>query len=391
MPIDKYAFIERALAERKGSNQFRSLQSLVPDPSDPAVVYKDGRRMLNFFSNDYLGLSRHSKLRERAADYASSHGTGATGSRLVCGTLDIHARVEEKLARLYGREAAVLFNSGFQANSTLLGALAGRGTLMLTDKLSHNSLIQGALLSRATFRRYRHRDLTELERRLRAAAGCYERILIVTESIFSMDGDRSDVDRLVALAGEYNAFLIIDEAHAVGVWGEQGLGLTARQEGIDLVIGTFGKAYGSFGAFVLCAEPIKDYLINFCPGFIYTTALPPPLIGSIEAALELVPALDRERDYLHRLSERVRSRLRGMGFDTHSSTTQIIPILLGDENLTLNLSRWLEQNGILATAIRPPTVEPGRSRIRIALSSCHTPAYVDYFLRTLRGWNGANG
>ncbi|WP_198007252.1 aminotransferase class I/II-fold pyridoxal phosphate-dependent enzyme [Nitrococcus mobilis] len=389
--MDKYAFIERALAERKGSDQFRSLQTLVPDPSDPVIVYRNGRRMLSFCSNDYLGLSRHPKLRERAAAYTRSHGAGATGSRLVCGTFDIHARVEEKLARLYGREAAVLFNSGFQANSTLLAALAGRGALLLADKLSHNSLLQGALLSRATFRRYRHRDLTDLERRLRATVGCYERILIVTESIFSMDGDRSDMDRLVELAGEYNAFLIIDDAHAVGVWGEQGLGLTARQEGIDLVIGTFGKAYGSFGAFVLCAEPIKDYLINFCPGFIYTTALPPPVIGSIEAALELVPGLEQERAYLHRLSERVRSRLGGMGFDTQSSTTQIIPILLGDEGLTLSLSRWLEQHGILAAAIRPPTVEPGRSRIRITLSSGHTPDYIDYFLRILQGWNGAKG
>lgn len=386
--MDKYAFINRALARRAENDQFRSLQTLVPDPNDPVVAYKNGRRVLSFCSNDYLGLSRHPELRERAVHYVRSHGAGATGSRLVCGTFDIHMRVEARLADLYEREAALVFNSGFQANSTLIAALAGRGSLVLADKLSHNSLLQGALLSRAAFRRYRHRDLADLDRQLREAAGRYERILIVTESIFSMDGDRSDVDRLVALADEHDALLIVDDAHAVGVWGEQGLGLTAKQDGVDLVIGTFGKAYGSFGAFVLCAERIRDYLINFCPGFIYTTALPPPVIGTIEAGLELVPTLDRERDYLHRLADQMRASLHGMGFDTHTSTTQIIPILLGDERLTLNLSQWLEQNGILATAIRPPTVEAGKSRIRIVLSSCHTFEHVDYLLQVLRSWNG---
>ncbi|MDN5848251.1 MAG: 8-amino-7-oxononanoate synthase, partial [Nitrococcus sp.] len=342
--MDKYAFIDQALAGRKDNDQLRCLQPLVPDPIDPVIVYKNGTRLLTFCSNDYLGLSRHPALQESAVRYAGSHGAGATGSRLVCGTFDIHSRLETKLAHLYEREAALVFNSGFQANSTLIGALAGRGALVLADKLSHNSLLQGALLSRATFRRYRHRDLADLDRQLGDAGGRYERILIVTESIFSMDGDRSDVDALVALADEYQALLIVDDAHAVGVWGEQGLGLTARNAGIDLVIGTFGKAYGSFGAFVLCAKRIKDYLVNFCPGFIYTTALPPSVIGSIEAGLDLVPAMDQERGYLHGLCDHVRARLRAMGFDTHSSTSQIIPILLGDERLTVGLSQWLEQN-----------------------------------------------
>lgn len=386
--MDKYAFIDQALVGRKANDQLRSLRTLIPELHDPIVAYQNGQRILSFCSNDYLGLSRHPKLRERAADYARSHGAGATGSRLVCGSFDIHSRVETKLAHLYGYEAALVFNSGFQANSSLIATLAGRGSLVLADKLSHNSLLQGALLSRASFRRYRHRDMADLERQLRDAAGRYERILIVTESVFSMDGDRSEVDRLVALAKEHEALLIVDDAHAVGVWGERGLGLTANKPGIDLVIGTFGKAYGSFGAFVLCADRVKDYLINFCPGFIYTTALPPAIIGSIEAGLELVPALDQERGYLHRLCEQVRVRLGELGFDTHTSTTQIIPIVLGDERRALSLSQWLEQNGILATAIRPPTVEAGKSRIRIALSSCHTSEHIDYFFQVLQRWRG---
>ena len=385
----KYGFIERALAARNENEQLRALQPLIPDSRDPVIVYKAGRRMLSFCSNDYLGLSRHAKLREGAARRAYSHGAGATGSRLVCGTYDIHTRVEEMLARLYGRESALLFNSGFQANCTLLAALAGRDSLVLADKLSHNSLIQGAMLSRATFRRYRHRDLAALESRLKEARGRFDRILIVTESVFSMDGDRADVHGLVRLASEHDAFLIIDDAHAVGVWGEHGLGLTARKAGIDLVLGTFGKAYGSFGAFALCDRSVKDFLINFCPGLIYTTALPPPVIGAIETALELVPRLERERDYLHRLCEHLREKLKRMGFDTLSSSTQIIPIMLGDEKRTLSLSRWLEQNAILATAIRPPTVEAGKSRVRIALSSHHTSEHIDYLLQTLRGWLGA--
>lgn len=387
--MTKTAFVERALAGCREKERLRCLQPLTPDPDNPVIVYKKGKPLVSFCSNDYLGLSVHPKLKERAAYYARSHGAGATGSRLVSGTFDIHVHLEEKLASLYESEAALVFNSGFQANATLIAALADRSSLVLADKLCHNSLIQGALLSRSTFRRYRHRDSADLERLLQETSGRYERVLIVTESIFSMDGDCSELDRLITLAQRHDALLLVDDAHAVGVWGERGLGLTAKKSGIDLAVGTFGKAFGSFGAFVICNEKLKQYLVNFCPGFIYTTALPPPVIGSIEAGLELVPDLDREREHLHELADSVRARLHAMGFDTLASTTQIIPLLLGDERQTLGLSAWLERNGILATAIRPPTVGEHKSRIRIALSSHHGFEHIEHFLKVLQSWDGS--
>jgi len=344
--------------------------------------------MINFSSNDYLGLSAHPKLIERSQTYLQYYGTGSTASRLVCGTYDIHEQLEEKLASAYQREAALVFNTGFQANSTIVSALTNRKSVILSDKLSHNSLLQGAMLSRATFRRFRHSDMDHLEQQLqKAKSENFDRILIITETIFSMDGDRSDVDLLIELADKHNALLYVDDAHAVGVWGENGYGLTTGKTGIDLMIGTFGKAYGSFGAFVACSREMKDYLINFCPGFIYTTALPPAVIGSIEAAVELIPQLKDDRTYLHQQSRSLKKKLQNMGFNTDPSTTQIIPITIGEEEKTIQLSEWLEQNGILATAIRPPTVEKDKSRIRITLSSKHKPEHIEHFLNVLNQWN----
>lgn len=381
----KFDFIETALAKREQNQRLRELRPV--QPVDAVLVERQGQTLLNFSANDYLGLSKHPAVIAAAQNYAAQYGAGATASRLVVGTYEIHLALEEKLAQACGRETALLFNSGFQANLTILPALLDRQSLVLCDRLVHSSLLQGSLASGAQFERYKHNDLDDLATRLKAAAlKNYSRILLVTETVFSMDGDRSDVSALTKLAEQYNAILYLDDAHALGVLGLNGMGLAAGFAGVDLVIGTFGKAFGAFGAFVGCSQQLRDYLVNCCSGFIYTTALPPAVIGAIDAALTLMPTLEPERNLLMQQATQLRSQLQEMGYDTGASTTQIVPMILGAEAKTLSLSSWLEQQGILATAIRPPTVAPGTSRIRLALSSCHTEAHLDSLLKAVHSW-----
>lgn len=381
MSFDKWEFVDRALAERQQQQRNRSLQSI--EPIDAVHVLRQGQKLLNFSANDYLGLSKHPALIAAAQIYAQQYGAGATASRLVAGTYAIHEALEQQLAAAYGQEVALLFNSGFQANSTILAALLDRQSIVLCDRLVHSSLLQGVLTSRSRLIRYPHNDLAALEIQLQTAVGQHSRLVIVTETVFSMDGDRSDVDALIALADRYNAILYLDDAHAIGVLGKNGMGLAAHRAGVDVAIGTFGKAFGAFGAFVACSQKLRDYLINCCPGFIYTTALPPAVIGTIAAALKLIPTLEVERQHLADSAETLRQAVRSIGFNPGASSSQIIPLILSDESQALQLSNWLESQGILAIAIRPPTVPAGSSRLRLALSSCHTHEQLKYLIQCL--------
>lgn len=381
MNINKWEFVDRALAERQQQERSRSLRAI--EPIDAVHVLRQGQTLLNFCANDYLGLSKHPDLIAAAQRYAQQYGAGATASRLVAGTYGIHEALEQQIAAAYGQEAALLFSSGFQANSTILAALLDRRSLVLCDRLVHSSLLQGVLTSRSRLMRYAHNDLAALEVQLQAAIGHYSRIVIVTETVFSMDGDRSDVDALIALADRYEAILYLDDAHAIGVLGKDGMGLAAHRAGVDVAIGTFGKAFGAFGAFVACSQKLRSYLINCCPGVIYTTALPPPVIGAIAAALKLIPRLKAERRYLATSAENLRQRMRSIGLNPGASSSHIIPLLLQSESQALRLSTWLEAQGIWASAIRPPTVPAGSSRLRMALSSCHTPEQLEYLIQCL--------
>ncbi len=347
----------------------------------PGRLVLDGQPVLNFSSNDYLGLSRHPLLVERSREWTARHGAGAQASRLVTGNLDLHEQVEAKLARLKGTEAALLLASGWQANAAVLPALlraaASQGEVELyADKLNHASLHHGCQAAGVKQIRFRHNDLEHLENLLAAraqnAAGQPVTRFIVTESVFSMDGDRTDVERLAALADRYQAFVYLDEAHATGVLGPRGMGLAGLAPGrIDLAMGTFSKALGGFGAYVAGSRALCDYLINACSGFIYTTALPPAVLGAMDAALDLVPTLDAERARLAAAGDNLRAALRGMGLDTGASSTQIVPAIVGDEARALALAAGLEQRGLLAVAIRPPTVPAGTSRLRVTLSAAH--------------------
>ncbi len=375
----KFDFIDRELKRRRIEHQHRRLQGVTPLPG--ARVEVNGRAMVDFCSNDYLGLSKHPSLQARAIQFSEKYGSGSTASRLICGSLDCFEAVERKLAESKGVEGALIFNSGFQANVSVIPALADRKSTIFSDALNHNSIIQGITLARCTKKIFRHNDLDHLQSLLeKNAENGASRSLIVTESVFSMDGDQTDIDRLTALAEAHDAILIVDEAHATGVLGENGMGLTAGKN-VDVTVGTFGKALGSFGAYIACSGKIKDYLVNCCSGFIYTTALPPAVLGTIDAALDLVPQLTDARKRLHENATFLRDRLSKLGYDTGPSTTQIIPVLLGDEASTLAMARKLEEAGIFATAIRPPTVPPGESRIRLALSAAHTRPQIEALLR----------
>lgn len=373
---NKWAFITQALTEREAQNRRRVLSPV--QPIDAVQVKKDGRTLINFSANDYLGLAKHPAVMTNATKYTLLYGTGATASRLVAGTFEIHAELEAKLAQAVGKEAALLFGTGFQCNATVLPVLLDREALVLGDRLIHNSLIQGILASKARLIRYPHNDLVVLETQLqKAQRQSYSRILIVSETVFSMDGDRSDVAALGQLAQRYNAILYLDDAHALGVLGPEGMGLAAHQPGVDLVVGTFGKAFGAFGAFVACSALVREYLVNCCPGVIYTTALPPGVIGSIEAALELVPGLTAQRQALHAQAQRLREGLHRLGYDTAQSSSQIVPAIVGADEVVLRLAQGLEAQGLLAAAIRPPTVPEGTARLRFSLSACHQPSQID--------------
>lgn len=382
----KYRFIDDALDKRKKQHRFRELTSYTPAGE---ILISDGDdAYVNFSGNDYLGLSKNPRVIDRAKKYADQFGTGATASRLINGTFSIHEQVESKLAETFGRESALIFNSGFQANSTIISTLADRHSLILADKLSHNSLLQGSFSSRATFRRFEHNSTADLERHLRQASrGDYSRIIVLTESLFSMDGDRSDLEATAELCDRYEALLFVDDAHAIGVYGKEGLGLSYDVPGIDMVLGTCGKAFGGFGAFLLSPSKVRNYLVNFCPGFIYTTALPPAVIGAMEASLELIPGMVDERQQLHRNIKKMRKGIEKAGFSTGNSESQIIPIIVGGEQETIALAEYLKEQGFLATAIRPPTVPKGSARIRITLSSGHTEQHLEEFEIALNSWN----
>lgn len=363
----------------KAMGRWRSLRAF--GPSRGGRIESAGGLLVNFSSNDYLGLARHPEVVGRARDYAERWGTGAGSSRLVCGTRDIHETVEAKLAAGKGSEAALVIASGYQANVSVLAALLdakvlGAEPLVLSDRLNHASIHDGCKLAGAPELRYRHNDAAHLEELLTRNRRPRQPCFILSETVFSMDGDRADVAALVSIARRHGAFLYLDEAHATGVLGRGGFGLAADHPGADLVMGTFGKALGSFGAYVACSTALRDYLVNRCGGLVYSTALPPPVLGAIDAALDLLPTLDGVRTELQRSAANLRDSLRAGGLDCGASSTQIVPVIVGDDETALGLARGLEAEGMLAVAIRPPTVPAGTARVRVCVTADHTAADV---------------
>ncbi|NHN87349.1 aminotransferase class I/II-fold pyridoxal phosphate-dependent enzyme [Acetobacter conturbans] len=386
----------QALATLQTEDRRRVLRPLIS--VGPARFQRpDGSVVIDFSSNDYLGLSGHPLLRSRAAEWAERFGAGSGASRLVTGTRPLHEQVEAKVARLKGTEAALLFASGWQANASLVPALArlsveqsGAPPLVFTDRLNHASLHQGCLAAGVRQIRFRHNDLTHLESLLLARANEPGLKLILTESVFSMDGDRADVPGLAALADRFGAFLCLDEAHATGVLGPHGAGLASEAEGhVPLIMGTFSKALGGMGAYIAGSRALCDWLINTASGFIYSTALPPAVLGAADAALDLLPTLDDERVRVAQHGEALRARLKAAGLDPGASATQIVPVMMGEAAVALEAAARMEAEGMLAVAIRPPTVPKGESRLRVTLSAAHTAAEVEHLAEAILRVTGA--
>ncbi|MBV1832456.1 aminotransferase class I/II-fold pyridoxal phosphate-dependent enzyme [Novacetimonas pomaceti] len=381
-------FFQTELTELERNGTRRVMRCV--ERRDAVTIVRDGRVLLDFSSNDYLGLAHHPLVIERACSWARRWGGGSGASRLVSGTTPAHQQVEARLAAFKKTQAALLFASGWQANASVVSALCrlamtrtGVAPLVFTDRLNHASLHHGCQAAGIRQIRFRHNDLGHLSALLESRRNQPGMRFIVTESVFSMDGDRADVAGLRALAERYGAFLYLDEAHATGVLGPQGRGLSGLTDGIDLVMGTFSKALGSFGAYVAGSRAMCDWLVNCCSGFVYTTALPPANLGAIDAALELVPGMEAQRQRLHDNAGHVRQAIRRMGLSTGSSTTQIIPIEIGDIDRTMAFAAILEREGILGVPIRPPSVPPNASRIRLALSAAHDRAMIDRLIAAL--------
>lgn len=351
---------------------------------DPWIVM-NGRKLLNLASNNYLGLASDERLIEAGCKAMRTYGASATASRLIVGNYEQYARTERALIKWKQAEAALIINSGYTANIGIITALIGQDDIVFSDWLNHASIIDGIMLSRAERHRYYHNDLNHLESLLKKAPS-HKRKLIVTDTIFSMDGDIAPLEGLVTLKKRYNAILMVDEAHSSGIYGEQGEGLTHHfrlQNEIDIQMGTFSKALGCFGAYVTGEQWLIDYLMNKMRSFIFTTALPPAVLGSIEKAIEIVQTEQERRETLQTHSHYFRHELKKLGFHIGESTTHIVPIIIGPNDLTVRFSERLQEHGIAAVAIRPPTVPEGTSRIRFSLTSSFSKAELDWALEQI--------
>ena len=345
---------------------------LVSGPQGPRVVL-DGKPVLLLCSNNYLGLADHPRLREAAAEAAMRWGVGAGASRLVSGTMTVHRRLEERLAAFKQTETALLFGSGYLANVGVVSALAGAGDVVFSDELNHASIIDGCRLSRADTAVYRHGDVEHLEWCIEQAGG--RGGVIATDSVFSMDGDIAPLEDLVDLAQRHGLRLVVDEAHGTGAVGPDGRGAIAEAglEGeVDVVVGTLGKALGSYGAFAACSAKMAQYLTNCARSLIFSTALPPPAVAGALAALELLIEQPRRVEKLQANADVLRAELAREGFDVAGPGTQIVPIIVGDADVAMRICEAALERGVFAQAIRPPTVPAGTSRLRLTVMASHT-------------------
>jgi glycine C-acetyltransferase/8-amino-7-oxononanoate synthase len=379
--------IEARLDELRETGLYRRMRH-VSGPQGSRVVL-DGRPVLLLCSNNYLGLADHPRVREAAADAAMRWGAGAGASRLVSGTMTVHRRLEEALAAFKGTESAVLFGSGYLANVGVVSAVAklapGSGPpVIFSDELNHASLIDGCRLARAETFVYDHCDVEHLAWGLKQHRG--RPGLIVTDSVFSMDGDIAPLEDLVELARRHGVRTIVDEAHGTGCLGPGGRGAVAEAglDGqVDVVIGTLGKALGAYGAFAACSAAMRDYLTNTARSLIFSTALPPPAVAAALAALEVLQEHPEMVDRLQANADAMRDELAREGFEVAGSSTQIVPLVVGDPDLAMTVCEKAIEAGVFAQAIRPPTVPAGTSRLRLALMATHTREELRAAARTL--------
>ena len=375
--------LDSALAQRRADGLYRS-RRVTEGAQGPELVV-DGRRMLGFCSNDYLGLAADPRLAEAMNRGVARYGVGSGAAHLISGHSKAHHALEEELAAFTGRERALLFSTGYMANLGVISALLGRGDSVFEDRLNHASLIDGGLLSRARFRRYPHADVEALAGQLESAAG--GRRLVVSDGVFSMDGDVPPIGELTDTCRRHDAWLMVDDAHAVGVLGPQGRGSVAAaglgQDDVPILMGTLGKALGTSGAFVAGSEALIETLIQQARSYIYTTAMPPAVAEATRASLRIAETEEWRRERLQALIVRFRHGAQKIGLELMDSESPIQPVLLGDSERANRWSEALRREGILVGAIRQPTVPEGSARLRITFSASHSAAQVEALLAVL--------
>ncbi len=376
--------IKEQLAGIRKQGLFRELRTL-SGPQEPVVI-KDGRECLLMASNSYLGITTHKEVVAAALEATANYGTGSGGSRLISGNTVLHEELERALADFKGTEAALVFNTGYMANLGVISSLADQGDVIFSDELNHASIIDGCRLSRAKVKVYRHGDLNHLES-LIAEELSGGRKLIVTDGVFSMDGDLAPLPGIVELARKYGAMVMVDDAHGTGVLGANGRGTAeyfGLKEQIDIQLGTLSKALGSEGGFAAGKEELIQYLRNRARTFIFSTGLAPGVIAAALAALKVVDLEPWRRERLKENANRLREGLTAMGYRVIPTETPIISLLVGEAETTVALARALDEGGVFAPAIRPPTVPPETCRIRVTVMASHTPEHIDRALEVFR-------
>ncbi|MED4583832.1 8-amino-7-oxononanoate synthase [Brevibacillus choshinensis] len=378
---NRYAWMDEEwgrLEKSAQSRQINTVDSVLGERG--AWIRVSGRSLLNLSSNNYLGLAHDPRLKAAATEAIEVWGASATASRFVNGSCSLYTELEQRLADWKQREAALVFSNGYQANTGVISALVGRGDAVFSDRLNHASIVDGIVLSRAEHYRYRHNDTEHLEYLLKQHRNA-RRKLIVTDTVFSMDGDTAPLAELVALRDRYGALLMVDEAHAGGVLGERGEGLSHElglHNEVDVIMGTFSKAFGAYGAYICADQSVIRYLTSKARSLIYSTALPPSVIASIHAALTIVQEDTSRRGHLCRMSSWFRKQLNTHPFEVGAGSSPIIPLVIGDNEKALQYSRMLEERGIAAVAIRPPTVPVGTARIRFTVMATHTLSELEW-------------
>jgi 8-amino-7-oxononanoate synthase len=381
------ATLQAQLNLRREEHLYRTRLNVASGCSSTLSV--EGRSLINFCSNDYLGLASHPDISLALKQAADLYGTGSGASHLVSGHSVVHQKLEEQLAEYTGRPRALLFSTGYMANMGVINALVGRRDLVLQDQLNHASLLDGGRLSQADFKRYKHVDMASLEQRLEQSSA--ERKLIVSDGVFSMDGNLAPLSEISTLAKKHNAWLMVDDAHGVGVLGPQGGGLV-EQLGMNLkqvpvLVGTLGKSFGTFGAFVAGSEALIETLIQFSRSYIYTTALPPAVAAATLASLKIVRQESWRRDKLVQLVTRFRRGAEQIGLQLGASNTPIQPVLINNDAKVMQVGQSLRDAGFLVGAIRPPTVPVGTGRLRITFSADHSEEQVDQLVAALDSLN----
>ena len=373
--------LAKNLADRKTAGRYRQQRTRLGEQGVEVII--DGEQLLSFCSNDYLGLASHPALKKAFIDAVEQDGVGAGAAHLLTGHSQYHQQLEEQLADFMGQQRALLFSSGYQANIGVIDGLMTRGDCILQDKLNHASLLDGGRLSLAEQLRYQHNDMQALQRRLQQSEKAAHR-LIVTDGVFSMDGDIAPLPELISLAKQHSTAVMIDDAHGLGVLGKQGRGTVEyyqiEQQNMPIIMGTFGKAFGTAGAFVAADEEVIDTLIQQARSYVYTTAQPAAIAAATLASLRLVQDENWRRDKLQTLIRQFKVGAAELGLKLIDSDTAIQPIVMGDDEQAITIGKQLEEKGLLVGVIRPPTVPEGSARLRITLSANHSEQQVKQLL-----------